>query len=94
MRRTVKTLSIELRSLLCDWDPLGVMGEPSSPRDEYDCLLSPLLRRVLDGESDEALIDYLSVELEDHFGVDAASHEIPAFVQRVRTWHKSLNPGC
>ena len=34
----------ELRRLLCEWDPIGVMDDPEWPRDEYDCMIGPVLR--------------------------------------------------
>jgi hypothetical protein len=35
----------ELRQLLNEWDPIGVMPGQLAPSDEYDCLLGVLVRQ-------------------------------------------------
>jgi hypothetical protein len=45
----------EIRGLLNEWDPIGIIGGPDSPEDEYDCLARPLLR-LMERESSKAEI--------------------------------------
>jgi hypothetical protein len=53
----------ELRALLCEWDPIGVMSEPEWPRDEYDCMVAPIMRLLEVGASEENIAGYLRTEI-------------------------------
>jgi hypothetical protein len=76
----------QLRALLCEWDPLGVMGVPDWPRDEYDCLVGPLLR-LLDSEaSKEHIARYLHNEIDEHFALFADKYDFTAMAERVEKW--------
>ena len=46
----------QVRRLLLEWDPIGVSGIPEAA-DEYDCMISPLLRRLFDGADSRSLAD-------------------------------------
>ena len=77
----------ELRALLLEWDPIGV--GPEGPRDEYDCLLWPVLRKLEDRIGPAELSAFLARELQDHFGLQAHEPDIEAFVGRARTWFET-----
>ena len=68
-RERTRALKRELRAHLLAWDPIGVADVPEAV-DEYDCLIHPLMRRMQDGASAQALASWLCQELEDHFGLD------------------------
>ncbi|GAA1390155.1 hypothetical protein [Luteococcus peritonei] len=67
MRELHDPLELELRRLLLEWDPIGVI--PGAPEDEYDCMI-PALRSMVEREvgSDE-IHGYLVWELREHFGL-------------------------
>ena len=54
---------------MCDCDPIGVMGDPTWPRDEYDDIIGPVLRFLERDASIEELQAYLEKELTEHFGI-------------------------
>jgi len=68
-----------LRSILLAWDPLGVReySDPheQGPDDEYDCLILPLVRHLLDFADAMTVARYLGDELRDHFGVGKGKPE-------------------
>jgi hypothetical protein len=59
----------ELRDLLCQWDPIGVMRDFDGPCDEYDCLIGPLLSMLDRNVTLEQVDDFLKHELDVHFGL-------------------------
>jgi hypothetical protein len=65
----------ELRDLLCAWDPIGVIEYAS--RDEYDCVMSPLLVRLRRGESPEQIGLFLNEMIRHHFGLDPMRDTLP-----------------
>lgn len=46
--------------LIRDWDPIGVMGDPEWPRDEYDTYIGVIYRSLASGESAEFIAGQLS----------------------------------
>ncbi len=78
----------ELRDLVREWDPLGVMVDPEWPRDEYDCFVGPVASLL---ERDAPLADiaaFLQNELQDHFGLDPANYHSSAFALKLKSWFK------
>jgi hypothetical protein len=77
----------ELRDLVVGWDPLGLI-HIGSPRDEYDCLLGPLMRYLEQRAPDGIISSYLQHEFSGHFGVSAypSEAERTRFAQTVRAW--------
>jgi hypothetical protein len=67
-RERTRCLKSELRTLLLDWDQIGV-GEAAEARDEYDGYLSPLLHTLHDGDSVEAVSAYL-VDMVEGMGIN------------------------
>jgi hypothetical protein len=80
----------ELRDLVTEWDPLGLI-EAGAPFDEYDCVVGPLLRRLEAGASVTSLAGYLDKEIRDHFGTPAEG--IEAFAIRATQWYSTHWPG-
>ena len=74
----------QLNALLFEWDPIGVGAE--GPRDEYECLVGPLMRMLESGATQAEMVAYLKTELVDHFGLDANNYDLEAVAERVRTW--------
>lgn len=62
-----------VRALLNGWDPIGVV-RAGGPEDEYDCLIAPILDRLVRGTSPGDLAAFLRHELDEHFGLDAERH--------------------
>ena len=60
----------ELRDLVNQWDPIGVFEEPDWPRDEYECVVGPLLRQVESRAPVEEIAQSLHAEFTGHFGLD------------------------
>src|SRR5262245_52821055 len=85
-KRELRQRSAQPRELMCDWDPIGVMGDPDWPRDEYDCLVGPLLALLQSGTSNDDISNYLRKEIADHFGLSADTYDFTAVVERVRRW--------
>ncbi|MFD8637515.1 hypothetical protein [Streptomyces sp. NPDC059656] len=64
---------------------IGVV-EDADVRDEYDCMLGPLLR-MLRGDADQtAIASFLLHDLEDHFGLTPRPSEPEAMAARVLSW--------
>ena len=82
----------EIRQLVCEWDPIGVMDDPKCPRDEYDCLLSPLLRRLESGTPEEEIAAFLRREIEEHFGLDPKHYDFPLVAKKLHTWYSKNWP--
>ena len=81
----------ELRALLVEWNPLGV--GPDGPRDEYDCLLWPVMRKLEAAASPDELTAFLAAELEGHFGAPGDAEGIAKFVARARAWFHTSSKG-
>jgi hypothetical protein len=79
----------DLRRLLNEWDPIGVADDV---RDEYDCMLTPLLQRLRSGVGRTEIGEFLQHELEDHFGLDSLGLRPDAMAVRVVDWWNSDGP--
>ena len=73
----------ELRGLLCEWDPIGV--GPEWAKDEYDCLLGPLLTELENSVSVAGLVTFLKAEL-GSLGVEPPEAGVRAFAARAHVW--------
>ena len=85
-KRELRERLTQLRGLMCEWDPIGVMDDPEWPRDEYDCLVGPLLTLLDSGASKEEIARYLRQEIDEHFGLTADNYDFTAVADRVRRW--------
>ncbi len=67
--------------------PIGV--GPDGPRDEYDCLLWSVMRR-LEGQLEASeLAAFLSTELREHFGQSGEASDSEAFASRAIGWFEA-----
>jgi hypothetical protein len=81
-------LQEELRRLLNHWDPIGIYDAVlNNPPDEYDCLIGPLLTRLVRHDSRAALSEYLWNEVENHFGLDPVRCGTDLFADRLLAWY-------
>src|SRR4051794_40486106 len=88
-----------LRYLLNQWDPIGVAELVS---DEYDCLLAPLWKLLMQGASRAELSGFLWYDLKDHSGLDPEVCEIARFADQLAalsaTWvdplYRTIMPRC
>ena len=85
--------SSQLRELMCDWDPIGIMDHPGAPRDEYDCLVGPLLTRLASSESEADIAKYLRHQIVHHFGLSATDYDFNAVAKRVKAWYDEFAAG-
>ncbi len=76
----------EIRDLLNEWDPIGIMASRDWPRDEYECLAGPLLRLLEGNATQDEIADYLRNEIEGHFGLDPSRYEFRAVAARLQSW--------
>ena len=58
----------EFRDAVNDWDPIGLI-ELGAPKDEYECLVGPLMRMLENENSRTEIGSYLKQHIPDHFGV-------------------------
>lgn len=77
----------QLRELMCDWDPIGIMDNADAPRDEYDCLIGPLLTRLASSASEVDIANYLRDEIVGHFGLSSTHDDFNAVAKRVQAWY-------
>lgn len=77
----------QLRELMCDWDPIGIMDHANAPRDEYDCLIGPLLTQLDSSASEAAIAKYLRNQIVDHFGLSASDYDFTAVTKRIQAWY-------
>ncbi len=85
-KRELRERSLQLRALLCEWDPIGVMSDPEWPRDEYECLEGPLLTLLAQDAPEEDIARYLRNEIAEHFGLSSANHDFTDVSGRLRRW--------
>jgi len=76
----------QLNTLMCEWDPIGVMDDSKWPRDEYHCLVGPLLTMLQSGAGQTEIASYLQAEIVEHFGLSAEHYDFTAVAARVRSW--------
>jgi hypothetical protein len=84
-RERTRVLQRELRERLLRWDPIGVSDAPEA-QDEYDCLLSPLMHKLHDRQSAEAIEHWLGSELQDHFGLPTSPPREKALASELILW--------
>ena len=80
-------LQDNLRYLLNEWDPIGVATMVS---DEYDCLVAPLLSRLISGASPWQISEFLWYELDDHFHLSPEGHDVDGMANRLVAWWAAM----
>ena len=76
----------ELRSLLYEWDPVGVSAEPDWPDDEYDELVEPLRERLAAGATAGELAVFLERHVAEHIGLKPDADREERFAERLVGW--------
>jgi hypothetical protein len=84
----------ELRDLLNEWDPIGVMDEPDWPDNEYESLIAPLRERLDGGTTAGALEVYLEEYVRDHIGVDPDVDRESRLASRLVDWYSAAGGGA
>lgn len=81
----MKNTEQSLRCLLNDWNPIGVASQVD---DEYDCLINPLLSRLIAGADSSEIGAFLRYELVEHFGLRAEHKKPDHMADRLMDWWK------
>jgi hypothetical protein len=76
----------ELRTLLYEWDPIGVAVEPDWPGDEYDELVVPLRERLAAGATAGELAIFLEQHVTEHIGLASDADREERFAARLVDW--------
>lgn len=90
MRAAGRDIESGLRQLLNEWDPIGVADEA---RDEYDCMLAPLLQRLRRRADEVEISDFLRYELEDHFTLDPRLSDPERMAAGLTSWWAATGQG-
>jgi len=75
-------------SVGCRHDPETTL-EILWPRDEYDCLLGPLLSRLEQGQSVPEIAAYLRAEISDYFGLSPSCCDFDQVACRLYEWYRT-----
>lgn len=76
----------ELRTLLFEWDPIGVSNEPDWPADEYDDLVVPLREQLSAGANAGELAVFLERWVADHIALPPDVDREERFAERLVGW--------
>jgi len=85
----------EIRSMWCQWDPIGVMSDLDWPRDEYDSYLGPSLRYLEQNASIEEIDEYLSFVVSEYMGLgqEGINYSKPRiFAAKLKEWYSKNWP--
>jgi len=89
-RERICGLQAELRYLLDRWDPVGVYDQAlDSPPGEYDCLIGPVLSRLVRNVGRADLSEFLRNEVENHFGLDPVEARTDLFADSLLAWYSA-----
>jgi len=80
-----------LRELWNAFDPIGVMGDPEWPRDEYDRYLSHTLRLLTDGAGTLAIAGYIESVVRDEMALPSDPAATYAFACKLEAWFASAS---
>lgn len=72
-----------VRALLWRWDAIGV--RPDGPRDEYDEMIWPIVKRLREGRSTAEIAEWVGAHVREHFELRPrpdADAELAAALQR------------
>jgi hypothetical protein len=75
----------QLRSILNEWDPVGVADVVS---DEYECLIDPLIRLMNEDLNREAVANFLISQLVTHFELNPADYDVPEVAAKIVSWRR------
>jgi hypothetical protein len=85
-RREISERSSQLLALMCDWDPIGVMSDPDWHREEYDCLVGPVLTLLAQNANEDDIARYLRQEMIQHFGLSQDNIVVAEVAGRLHRW--------
>ena len=78
----------EVREIVNEWDPIGVFGlGAQAPKDEYECLVAPVLGMLAKDVSEAEIAEYLNLEMQTHFGISPCSSVAP-IAKRLSDWRE------
>jgi hypothetical protein len=92
-KRELRERVRELNAMMVDWDPTGVIGDSHAPRDEYECLVGPLLTLLQSGASNVEIERYLAKQVLEHFGLSPNRSDVASVAVRVHRWFESMDAG-
>jgi hypothetical protein len=76
----------ELNHLLNEWDPIGVLPLKGGPKDEYQCLIGPLLSLLNKKVDKKEIVTFLNKQLTDHMGLDPQYSKPEEFIDKLLDW--------
>ena len=77
----------ELRDLLNEWDPIGVMSEPDWPTNEYDAMLAPLREQLDEGATAGELEVFLERHVREYIGLEPDVDREARLAARLVEWY-------
>lgn len=83
--RELEEQSAAVRALLLKWDAIGV-ADVVECRDEYDCMIGPLLGHVRRRADAVFLRDWIARERVDHFGLNPDGYADRALADALLAW--------
>lgn len=86
MNNRNKSIQEKLNILFNQWDPLGVLPFKGGPKDEYECLVIPVLSLLQQHCLKTEIIHYLDKRLKEHMGLNLPSKEVKCFIEKVFKW--------
>jgi hypothetical protein len=75
----------QMRRILMDWDPIGVASIPQAS-DEYDCMISPLMRQLYEGADEGSIRSWIVGEVQGHFGMRSVSEREARLARNLVNW--------
>jgi hypothetical protein len=76
----------ELRSLWNEFDPIGVVGTPGGPEDEYEMYVGPTMRLLEQGADVEELTRYFEWVVCERIGLEFNQAAGTQFAERLQRW--------
>jgi len=80
-RNTHPKLFAELRNVIIAWDPAGFI-KLGAPDDEYDCIVGQIINKHLNRLDEDALADWLRIEVDEHFGISEDNID-PLYIEKL-----------
>ena len=87
LRRELRAVEGKLR----EWDPIGVLSDPTWPRDEYDSYAPQVLGLLQSGATVNVLADHLNNIATLSMGLRARPDNESAFAEGLLKWWKSFS---
>lgn len=79
-----------IRMSLNRWDPIQILDTvPDPPLDEYDILILPIARLLVQPDAAHAIIIWLRNELFQHFGLEPDRAGVEVFVEHLVDCYRS-----